>query len=111
MSGRLWQYYKDVPSSSLTNSELVKFKSNLTNNTGNTGSANVEIVVPLEPLSSFWRTFEMPGINCEINLMIKWSANYIIWKADRAATFKITNTNLHVLAVTPSTHDNTKLFE
>ena len=34
---------------------------------------NVEIMVSLKYLSNFWRTVEMPLINCEINLVLTWS--------------------------------------
>ena len=35
---------------------------------GNT--KDVEIIVPLKYLSNFWRTLEMPLINCEVNLIL-----------------------------------------
>ena len=41
--------------------------------TGNDGTKNVEIMVSLKYLSNFWRTLEMPLINCEISLELKWS--------------------------------------
>ena len=31
---------------------------------------NIGIMVPLNHLSDFWRTNEMPLINCEINLIL-----------------------------------------
>ena len=31
---------------------------------------DVEIVVPLKYLSNFWRTLDMPLINCEINVIL-----------------------------------------
>ena len=39
---------------------------------------------PLKYLSKFWRTPEMPLINCEISLWLKWSRNCIL-VADTAA--------------------------
>ena len=39
------------------------------------GTNTVEIMVPLKCLSNFWRTIEMPLINCEINLILTWSQN------------------------------------
>ena len=36
------------------------------------GTKNPEIIVPLKYLSNFWRTLEMPLINCEINLILTW---------------------------------------
>ena len=35
-------------------------------------------MVPLKYLSNFWRTREMPSINCEIELILDWSANCVI---------------------------------
>ena len=32
----------------------------------------VQIMVPLKYLSNFWRTLEMPLINCEISLVLTW---------------------------------------
>ena len=45
------------------------FKVKMTGQTGDNGAKNVEIMVPLKNLSSFWRTLEIPLINCEVNLM------------------------------------------
>ena len=39
---------------------------------------NVEIMVQLKYFSNFWRTLEMPLINCEINLILMWSTNRVI---------------------------------
>ena len=39
----------------------------MTGQTGDDGTKNFEIMVPLKYLSNFWRTSEMPLINCEIN--------------------------------------------
>ena len=54
------------------------FKVKMTGQTGGDGTKNAEIMVPLEYLSNFWRTLEMPLINCEISLILRWSANCII---------------------------------
>ena len=37
----------------------------------------VEIAVPLKYLCNFWRTLKMPLINCEINLILTWSADCV----------------------------------
>ena len=39
---------------------------------------DVEIMVPLKYLSNFWRTLEMPLINCEVEHILAWSKNCII---------------------------------
>ena len=70
-SGSLWQYHKDEPNDDITNFESFKFKARITGRTPAAGNAkSVEIVVPLKYLSNFWRTIEMPSINCEINLIL-----------------------------------------
>ena len=70
-------------------------------------------MVPLKYLSNVWRTLEMPLINCEVELILTWSANCIIIyndAADQGSTFTITATNLYVTVVTLSTQDNAKLL-
>ena len=55
----------------------------------------------------------MPLINCEVELILNWSANYVIIYTDVAnqvPTFTITQTNLYVLVVTLSIQDNAKLL-
>ena len=77
--------------------------------TGKTPAArnekDVEIMVPLKYLSNFWRTLEMPLINCEVNLILTWSST------KGPGTFKITDAKLYVPAVTLSTQDNSKLLQ
>ena len=54
----------------------------------------------------------MPLINCEINLILSWSANYCIMantNDGQVPTFAITDTKLYVPVVTLSTQDNAKL--
>ena len=54
------------------------FKVKMTSETGDDGTKSVEIIiVPLKYLSKFWRTLETPLINCEINLILTWSANCV----------------------------------
>ena len=78
-SGSLWQYYKDDPNDNLTDSESFKSKVKITGNTPAAGNTkDVEIIVPLKHLSNFWRTLEMPLINCEINLILTWSKDCVI---------------------------------
>ena len=87
-TGSLWNYYRDEPSDPLSsNSESFKYKTSITGNTYNVGAdeanydANkvgkkeTEIVIPLKHLSNFWRTLNIPLINCEIELILTWSKN------------------------------------
>ena len=39
---------------------------------------DVQIVVLLKHLSTFWRTFDIPLINCESILVLKWSENCVL---------------------------------
>ena len=60
-------------------------------------------MVPLKYLSSFWRTLQVPLINCEVNLILTWSAEYVIIYTDVAnqiPAFAIIGTNLYVPLVT-----------
>ena len=55
----------------------------------------------------------MPLINCEVNLILTWSADCVIIYtnvANQVPTFTITETNLYVPVVTLSTQDNAKLL-
>ena len=71
-------------------------------------------MVPLKYLSSFWRTLEIPLINCEINIILTWSVNCAIVYTNvvnQGATLAITETKLYVPVVTLSTQDNAKLLQ
>ena len=121
-SGSLWQCCKDITAVN-NNGEIVNFavnnltdsfnfKAKMTGQTGDDGTKDVEIMVPLRYLSNFWRTLEMHLVNCGINLILTWSENCVIVSTDIAnqnETFAISNTKLHVPVVTLSTQDNSKL--
>ena len=123
-SGSLWQYCKDIPA--LNNSgDIVEFngtnatysfsfKAKITGQTGENGTKEVEIMVPLKYSSNFRRALEMPLINCEINLILTWSANCAIAYSNvpnQGATFAITETKLYIPVVTLLTKDNSKLLQ
>ena len=96
-SGSLWQYYKDEPNNNLADSELFKSKIKTTGTTPNyRNEKDVEIMVPLKFLSNFWRTLEMPLINCEANLILSCSSTCVIINSTGAGTFKIKDTKLYV---------------
>ena len=120
----MWQYCLDKPAvnnnnaivhfteNNLTN--LFSFKVKMTGQTGNGGTKDVEVMVPLKYLPNFWKALEMPLINCEINLILTWSVTCVIVSSNDAnqnATFAITDTKLYVPVVTLSTHENAKLFQ
>ena len=123
-SGSLRQYCKDIPAVN-NNGNIVHFngtnatysfyfKAKITGQIDDNGRMdNAEIMVPLKFSSNFWRTLEMPLINCDINLILTWSANCVIIYTDVAnqnPTFVITETKLYVPVVTLSTQDNAKLL-
>ena len=69
------------------------------------------MLVPLTYLSNFWRTLEMPIINCEEELILTWSKNCVISSATGETKFAITETKLYVPVATLSTEDNAKLLQ
>ena len=82
--------------------------------TGDDGTKNVEIMVPLKYLSNFWSTLEMPLINSEVSLILTWNASCVIVSTNvrnQNATFAITDTKLYIPVVTLSTQDNAKLLK
>ena len=111
ISGSLWQYYKDDPNDNIADSESFKCKVKITEKTPNNGNTkDVEIMVLLKYLSNFWRTLEMPLINCEVNLILIWSKHCVITNSEGEGKFAITETILYVPVVTLSTQDNAKLL-
>ena len=86
-SGSLWQYCKDIPTVDNNNAivnftdnnltDSFNFKVKIIDQSENDGTKIVEIIVPLKYLGNFWRTLEMPLINCEVNLILNWSTNCV----------------------------------
>ena len=70
-------------------STLFKFKQEIKGVTGDGDTKNVEIMVPLKCLSNFWRTLEMPIINCETNLVLTWSEKCVLSNHTKVTTFAI----------------------
>ena len=66
-------------------------------------------VVPLKYLSNFFRSLEMPLINCKIHLELSWTKDCIMSSVAGATTLEITNTKLYVPIVTLLTKDNVNL--
>ena len=115
-TGKLWQYFKDIPARN-NNNEIINFtegnptdsfnfKVKITGRTGNNGTKDVEIMVPLKYLSNFWRTLERPLVNCEVNLILTWSSTCVLIATNipkQNATFAVSDTKLYVPVVTLST--------
>ena len=72
---------------------------------------NVKIVVPLKYLSNFFRSLEMPLINCKIHLELEWSKDCVLSIVGGASTFIIRDTKLYVPVVTLSKEDNKDFIE
>ena len=99
-SGSLWNYYRDEltdeanddndPNKNVINSKSFKYKISITGiayNVATTardyvankkGTKEVEIAVPLKYLGNFWRTLDIPLINCEVSMTLSWPANFVI---------------------------------
>ena len=70
----------------------------------------VEIAVLLKYLRNFWRTLQIPLINCKVTLNLTFSTNCVIPEVDRVTTFAIINAKRYVPVVTLSTQCNAKLL-
>ena len=100
---------RDERNNNLTYSESFKSKTKVTGKTPNIGNTkDVEIIVPLKYLSNFWRTIEIPLINCEFNFILTWPSTCVITNFTGAGRFAITDTKLYVPVLILSTLDNAK---
>ena len=83
---------------------LYKYKSSfITNRSG------AKIAVLLKYLSNFWRSLEIPLINCKVELSLSRNENCILTSLAGNSTFIITDAKLYVPVVTLSIEDNKKL--
>ena len=81
----LYQYKRDeppegdpIPNLAANNSSSFKYKVELLGDpvfANNIVRRNVKVVVPLKYLSNFFRSLEMPLINCKIKLNLTWKKN------------------------------------
>ena len=78
-SGSLWDFKRDeiTNNANVTNDDNApsfKYKANLITETEADGTEKgVKIAVPLKYLSNFWRSLEMPLINCKVELSLTWN--------------------------------------
>ena len=113
-SGSLWQFKRDeiINNADVTNDNNApsfKYKASIIGDTQNNGTKNgVKITVPLKYLSNFWKSLEMPLINCKVELSLKWYNRCLLTTAN-TATFKITDAKHYVPIVTLSVEGNAKL--
>ena len=119
-SGSLWQFKRgEVPANNsdltIDNSQSFKYKAallrktaNAVNNT-NSSVKDAKIVVPLKYLSNFWRSLEMPLINCKVYLELNWIEDCILSSAGNSSKVAIRDAKVHVPIVTLSTKDSADL--
>ena len=124
-SATLYQYKRDEPPEddavadlAYDNSSSFKYKIKLLGNiarvAGNAAGVrrlNVKIVVPLKYLSNFFRSLEMPLINCKIKLNLTWKKECVLSTGGGDAVFIINDTKLYVPAVALSKEDNKDFIE
>ena len=76
ITGSLWNYYRDEQNNPLpSNYESFKYKTSIIGKTpeNNDSLTNVKLAIPLKYLSNFWRSLNVPLINCEVELILTWS--------------------------------------
>ena len=65
----------------------------------------------MKQLTNFWKTLQIPWINCEIDRFVTWSSNCVIYTAPDVRTFAVTDGKLYVSVVTLSTQENANLLQ
>ena len=99
------------------NSQSFKYEAALVGKTAdavdnrNSSVRHTQIVVPLRYLSNFWRSLEMPLINCKIHLELNLIEDRVVSSAGDSAKFKITDAKLHVPILTLCTKDRENLIK
>ena len=114
-SAMLYQYKRDEPPEdnaianlTVNNSSSFKYKVNLLGNRNVVGGIvrlNVKVVVPLKYLSIFFRSLEMPLINCKIKLNLTWKKECVLSTDVGNAVFIINDTKFYVPVLTLSKED------
>ena len=91
-----------IPNAVTTNnSTSFKYKLSYFKNPRATGVLNiVKIAVPIKYLSNFFRSLEMPLINCKIHLELKWRKKCVMSSIAGVTAFPITSIKLYVPIVT-----------
>ena len=120
-SATLYQYKRDeTPEANAINdlttdtSSSFKYKVSLLGNPvldGNITKRSVKVVISLKYLSNFFRSLEMPLINCKIKLNLTWKKECVLSNQDGAAVFFINDTKMYVPVVTLSKEDNKDFIE
>ena len=94
-SATLYRYKRDEPAE--TSSSSFKYQVELLGNPvldGNIAKRSVKVVVPLKYLSNFFRSLEMPLINCKIKLNLTWKKKCVLSADAGDALFIINDTKM-----------------
>ena len=120
-SATLYQYNRDEPPEANAINDLktntsssFKYKVELLSNpvvANNIARISVKVVVPLKYLSNFFRSLEMPLINCKIKLNLTWKKECVLSTDTCDAVFIINDTKMYVAIVTLSKEDNKDFIE
>ena len=124
-SATLYQYERDEPPEAdpianltVDTSSSFKYKINLLGNiavadpdAARIARLNVKIVVPLKYLSNFFRSLEMPLINCKIKLNLTWKKECVLSTDAGNAVFIINDTKLYVPVITLSKEDDKEFID
>ena len=130
-------YYRDEPKEHtigavnnainiyIRNSKPFDYKTEITGSldAGEDEKNDVTIAIPLKYLGNFWRSLDIPLINCEITLILSWDKECVlVGRAHRGrpaaainsptdAKFEITDCKLYVPVVTLLAENDNKLLE
>ena len=79
-SGNFWNYYRDeVNDSTLENDDNGNQINNSKTMTSKSFEYKTKIIGRMQGnLSNIWRYLDLPLINCEIELDLRWKKNYLI---------------------------------
>ena len=99
-TGSLYQFKRDeTPDNNAevaNNTTILVYISSLIKGTDDNNVNNVKLVVPLKYVSNFFRSLELPLVNCKIDLELIWHKDCMISSANAAAghvvSFMVTNT-------------------
>ena len=109
-TGSLYQFKRDEPPD---NNGVVTANTTSLSYKSIDGVNGIKLVVPLKYISNFFRSLEMPLVNCKVDLELTWTKDCVFSSDDAAAntvvSFNITDAKLYVPIVTLSTKDNSNL--
>ena len=140
VSESLWNFYRDainddenennnannrINNNKTTTSKSFECKTKIIRSAKNNNNI-LDADVPLKYFSSSWISIDLPLINCEIELDLRWTRNCVLFEISRifsdppeqevataitGKTFQINNVKLYVLVVTLSINNNIRLLE